>query len=197
MEEGWLERVVPIALIAAYGIGCAAAASNGWSGITTLAIISTLITLPFFAKQFIIPFAGGHMVIGCLLIVGMFIPGINILILIWMFIGMMMKFANLVRALPFILAGCILYWIAYAVPPFLFGALSSGGVNPAFASILIGIGGGSLFYFFVKTAVGMGASAALSSALALGFLCYTVLFAIFMFLPGHGGIDFDGDFSGH
>jgi hypothetical protein len=187
-----LEKVLPIILTITFGIGCGVASGDPVKGVALLATISAVVTLPYFVVLFVQAFAGGQIVIGCLLAIGLAIPIVNLLVLAWILVATLAKFHGFLRNVPLILVGFLLYVGVATLPPMIVSTGLLTGVPNVISFIVIGVIGAALFWLLLRVGVKLDYQPALASSLMLGFGCYVVLFAISLFLPGDAGIDING-----
>jgi hypothetical protein len=187
-----LEKAIPILLTITFGIGCGIAGNNPVIGVATLATISALVAIPYFIVLFVQAFAGGQVVIGCLLAMGLVIPIVNVLVLAWILIATLAKFHGFIRNAPLILFGLLLYFAVAEIPSAIVAAKLLVGVPSVIISVMVGIIGAAFFYLLLIVGIRLDYQPALASSLMLGFGCYLVLFVISLLLPGDAGIDLDG-----
>lgn len=147
-----------------------------------------VISFPFFFLIFLEAVIGGKMVAGCLLILGIIFPPLLILLTIWILISLLAKFASLIENLPLLLGGLVLLGISWLVPGWLYGVMDRMGWSVDTISLLIALSGALLFAGYLIAARAAGYRPGITSALALGSVCYLTLFAVTLLLPGHADV---------
>lgn len=190
----FIAKALPFVLALCVGIAFAVATRQPSQGAGFLLSVSLLLTLPYFAFLFLAGLAGGHMVIGCLLIIGLLVPGLNLLVLLWILLSTIAKIGGFARSAPFILAGCLLYLLLVKASPILLtwvtaiGAPHEGWIGPA----IVGACFAGLFLGLVWLGRKYDYNPLLSAALMVGFFWYVAIFLASFLIPGDAGMMIDG-----
>jgi hypothetical protein len=183
--EFFSNRIMPVLLLGIFVRTWALSGDGAGAPIENMLIFGGLISFPFFFVTFLQAVIGGKMVAGCLLIAGILFPPLLIFLSIWIILSIFAKFASLIENLPLLLGGLCLIGITWAVPSWLFELLASFGIGSVGAGIIIGLVGAGVFSGYLLAAKSQGYRPGITSALALGPVCYLLLFAITLLLPGH------------
>ena len=184
-------RLYQILLVSIFGLASGWSAYDPISAITFLILAGFIVTAPYFFYQFVVSFLGGHMVIGCLFVIGLFIPILNILLLLYMVIAMFQKFWGMLKAMPLILTGvlyaaALLYGPAYLADHWLGPVAFGHELGRAIGFGLIGL---AAMGVVVAGARAMSFNVTLALALVVGFTAYSLVAIISFFMPGGVTID--------
>jgi len=190
-----MEKVLPVLQLVAFGISWGIASQDPDTGLRTLTIAGFVLALPYLGYLFIQGFAGGKLIVGCLFLIGLLIPILNILLIIWVAISKFAQIVTFLTNLPFVLLGILLYVATWYVPPLIVAVLSVVWIPKIVASILAAIAGAFLLRVIVTAAVNEERSAVFVSSILLGFGCYLLLAILGFVLVYDAGASFDG--GGH